>query len=303
VILAAGLTPAWQQIMLLDAFRPGQVNRATQVHWCASGKVLNVAVALHHLGAACKVLSPAGGLAGQEMRRQFQAMGIAARWLDSAAPTRVCTTLLEGQSLQATELVENASPLGPGELDAFVLAYAEEARQATWVVLSGSLPQGTPPSFYRDLLRQTPGGAILDARGPELLQALEMRPFLIKPNREELGKTVGQELIQDDDLFQAMRDLHQRGAAWVVVTDGKNPVHVLGEGKFYQLMPPSIAVVNPIGSGDCLAAGLAWALSQERDHLQAIRYGMAAAAENAGQLLPARLSPERVERLVGQLYK
>jgi len=41
VILVAGLTPAWQQILRFDDFRPGEVNRASEVQWCCSGKVLN----------------------------------------------------------------------------------------------------------------------------------------------------------------------------------------------------------------------------------------------------------------------
>ena len=50
MILTAGLTPAWQHVLVFDAFTPGAVNRAREVHWCASGKVLNAARGLHHLG-------------------------------------------------------------------------------------------------------------------------------------------------------------------------------------------------------------------------------------------------------------
>ncbi len=52
MILAAGLSPAWQQIVVLDALSVGEVNRAREVHWCASGKVLNVGLALHCLCAS-----------------------------------------------------------------------------------------------------------------------------------------------------------------------------------------------------------------------------------------------------------
>ena len=58
-ILAAGLTPAWQQVLVFDAFTPGAVNRAREVHWCASGKVLNAARALHHLGGPARALTVA----------------------------------------------------------------------------------------------------------------------------------------------------------------------------------------------------------------------------------------------------
>ena len=46
MIIAAGLTPAWQQIMRFERLATGQVNRAREVAWCASGKVLNVGLAL-----------------------------------------------------------------------------------------------------------------------------------------------------------------------------------------------------------------------------------------------------------------
>ena len=43
MILTAGLTPAFQQILVFDQFTPGTVTRARTVHWCASGTGLNAA--------------------------------------------------------------------------------------------------------------------------------------------------------------------------------------------------------------------------------------------------------------------
>jgi hypothetical protein len=39
VIIAAGLTPAWQQMLVFDGVRVGEVNRAREAYWCSSGKV------------------------------------------------------------------------------------------------------------------------------------------------------------------------------------------------------------------------------------------------------------------------
>ena len=49
-ILSAGLSPAWQQIMVFREFRYAEVNRAAEVHWHAQGKVINAGIAAHHLG-------------------------------------------------------------------------------------------------------------------------------------------------------------------------------------------------------------------------------------------------------------
>jgi fructose-1-phosphate kinase PfkB-like protein len=91
-----------------------------------------------------------------------------------------------------------------------------------------------------------------------------------------------------------MRELNKRGAEWVVVTQGKEPAWVTSSEGIHRLHPPEAAVVNPIGCGDCLAAGIAWGLSEKREPLDAFRIGMGAAADNLSQLLPARIDRERV---------
>ena len=289
MILVAGLTPAWQQIAVLDRLRIGEVNRAREVHWCASGKVLNVGLALTQLGADVRTLSLVGsGSAGGWSGRGRN---------ESNAPQRVCTTLLDRESGQTTEIVENSAAATSAELAAFEAAFAEEAASQAFdfVVLTGSLPIGTPPEFYSRLLDHTRAKAILDVRGPELLANWRHAPFLVKPNREELAHTVQRSLLTDDDVWQAMREIHEVGAEWVVVTNGpqrvfaSNEVQRLQNSDGFWFDAPKVEVVNPIGCGDCFTAGLAWALQRGEEMPSAIRTGIAAAAQNAEQLLPARL--------------
>jgi 1-phosphofructokinase family hexose kinase len=301
MILAAGLTPAWQQVLVFDTFTPGAVNRAREVHWCASGKVLNVARALHHLGGRGKALTVVGGVPGRQIEDDFAGLGIAARWVEVCTPTRVCTTILDRGRHSATELVPNAPAIPAEEQKAFLDAYAEEARDADVVVLVGSLPAGTPPHFYRELLAQTRGRAIVDARGPELLEALAAKPFLVKPNREELGRTLGRELHSEAALAEAMTEVNRRGAEWVLVTDGRKPAYARARDGLYRFQPLTVETVNPIGCGDCTAAAIARALLEGKEPLEAIRYGMAAAADKVGQVLPAAVAASRVEPLLAHV--
>lgn len=302
MILAAGLSPAWQQIVVLERLKVGEVNRAAAVHWCASGKVLNVALALKSLSTTpgeieVQALSTAGGSIGGAIRRQFSGMDVPARWIETESPTRVCTTILDHETHSTTELVENARAVSADELVQFRSAYREESARAEVVVLTGSLPAGVPATFYRDLLAATPGRAVLDAQQEPLLAALEARPFVVKPNREELGNTLRQPLKTDDQLHSAMRELCCRGATWAVVSDGEERVWIGSQHMICSARPLEVPVVNPIGSGDCLAAGIALALARDEDLPAAVLYGMAAAADNVGQLLPARLDPQRVAGL------
>lgn len=288
MILAAGLTPAWQQTLVFDHFREGAVNRAAEAVWCASGKVLNVGCAVHHLGIASHTVSIAGGKAGEALRDDFAQMKVPATWIDSATPTRVCTTILDRDRHITTELVENAAAVTTDELSAYRAAYGQLAREAERVVLSGSLPQGTPPEFYRSLLESTDKPALLDIRGDELRACLPLKPWLVKPNRMELAATVGEPLVTETDLLSAMQEIRSAGAEFVVVTDGPHAVWVAGPHGVARFHPPVVHVVNPIGCGDCFAAGLAVAWSEGRRWDDAVEWAITVAAENARHLLPAR---------------
>ena len=298
MILTAGLTSAWQRTMIFNDFRPGSINRAVRVHECAAGKVLNVAVALKGLGAETRSLSLAGGETGKALRKELEAAGIDARWIDSATPTRTCTTVLSDGPM--TELVENAAPARAEELKAFGSAFAEAVDGVEAVVLTGSLPTGTPTTFYRDLIAQATAPVVLDAQGPEFLSALEQKPLLVKPNRSELAATLNRELTSESDFVAAIAELHERGAQWVVVTDESRPVRVSGDGQSQTFEPREATLVNPIGCGDSMAAGIATVLARGGDPIEGVIFGMAASMDNLGQVLPARIDGERVNGLLSK---
>jgi 1-phosphofructokinase family hexose kinase len=302
MILSAGLTPAWQQIMLFRNFRYGEVNRAAEVHWLAQGKVLNVGIGVHHLGGPNLTLATLGGPPMEQIDREFATLGVPHRWIVTQSPTRVCTTILDEATHTITELVENGKPLQTVELDAFRQAYAEEAAKAGISVVTGSLPIGTPPSFYRELVEKTPCPVILDFRGEGLLGVLDLNPLIVKPNREELAQTIGSPIHDDRQLLDAMRLLNHRGARWTVVTQGAGPVWITSLSKTYRIdVPPAAKIVNPIGSGDALTAGIAWAIRAGRDIVDAVRLGIATAAQHLDRIDSSRHNLALAEQQANRL--
>ena len=301
-ILCAGLSPAWQQIMVFRSFRYGEVNRAAEVHWLAQGKVINAAIAAHHLGGPTLALAPLGGPPLTLIDSELAELGLARRWVVTQLPTRQCTTILDQATGTMTELIEESRPLAPAELDEFRRVYAEEAAKAATAVITGSLPIGTPASLYRELVERTPCPAVLDFRGEGLLATLDLKPLVVKPNREELAQTVGHSLDDDNQLLEAMRSLNRRGAQWVVTTQGGRPVWVTSATSTYRLhCLPIDKVVNPLGSGDSMAAAIAWAIRDGRLIIDAVRLGIAAAAENVRRLETGRFEAAVVQRLAEQV--
>ncbi len=302
MILSAGLSPAWQQTLSFDRFLLGEVNRASRATWSASGKVINVALALRQWETPVRVITPVGGPGRESIEADLDRWGIEGTLVPTEAGTRVCTTLLDRATKTMTELVENARPMTADELDRFRQAYAHEAARAEVVVLIGSLPEGVPATYYGELLDRTPCPTVLDYRGPGLLDSLARRPFLVKPNRDELAQTVGRSLDDDRELVAAMRELNRLGAEWVLVTDGGKPAWLGSAEKVFRLVPPKVdRPVSPLGSGDTLAGTIAWAKTQGMETPESVRLGLAAATDNLRYPLPARFDPDRARDLAQQI--
>jgi len=85
-----------------------------------------------------------------------------------------------------------------------------------------------------------------------------------------------------------------------VVTNGAKETIVSDGRSFHAIETPRVKVVNPIGSGDSLAAGLGVGLRRGTDVLQACALGVACGAANAMTELAGHVNPEDVERLQRQ---
>ena len=309
MILATGLTPVWQLTYRLNQFVAGEVNRAEELRRCASGKVLNVGLVVHRYGAPVTILSVAGGATGESMERDLCAMNVRARFIHVAAETRICTTILVANgpdSNTMTELVENGGPLSALEKQAYAAAFAEESLAAQVVILSGSPPQGMESTFYRQLVesalrngnRGKGSTVICDFRGACLIETLPVRPTIIKPNRAELMETVvAMGYAVPSSIPDAVRTLQKRGARWVVVTDGSRPTYVADPegGETWLPTPTPRQVVNPLGCGDAMAAGIAVGLRRGLSVPDAVRLGQIAAMRNLEQPYPGRPDPTLLE--------
>ncbi|MCA9664420.1 MAG: bifunctional hydroxymethylpyrimidine kinase/phosphomethylpyrimidine kinase [Myxococcales bacterium] len=292
-LLTVGLTPTWQRVLCFEALAVGAVNRTSRVLSCAAGKSVNAAVAAKRLGAArvTALCIVGGGADEQRFVYDVASEGVELCAVRGESELRTCTTLLEGDG-RATELVQNAGPESTTTLEALRAQHERLVRDASLQLLCGSLPQGAPATLYRDLLAAAPDlPALVDARGEALAAALEREPLLVKPNRLELAESAGIDAADDDALERAMVDLSARGARWVLVSDGARPARLLERGGEVERVAPLAVdrVVNPIGSGDTLLAGIAVALGRGAPMRDAVTRGLEAAAANVVCELPGRI--------------
>jgi tagatose 6-phosphate kinase len=293
-----------QRTMVFDRLRLDSVNRAAEVHETASGKSLNVVRVLHALGDECVAGGFVGGDSGRFIRDELDRAGVPHDFVTVAPKTRTCVTILDRASGETTELVEESKEVEKPAWGKLRGRVAEWLPRAKVMVLSGSLTPNAPQDFYGFCVNRATehaASAIVDAAGEPLRRALAARPLVVKPNRAELARTLDSPIESDAALRDAIRRLIELGPGWCVVTQGKEGAIVSDGQRFWRVRSPALRAVNPIGSGDSVAAGLASAIARGQRLPEAARLGIACGAANAMTLLPGHVRPDDVAQLVEKI--
>jgi len=295
------LNPAIDRTVEVAEFAPCATNRIFAEHSVGAGKGVNVAAAARRLGmeAACVGLLPRRG--GRLVLDRLARQGVEASFVPTPGSVRV-NLKIRDRSGAVTELNEPGEPVGKRYL---ARARAEALRLASaseYLVLTGSLPSGCPPDFYAKLMAGVPSTCrcVLDASGEALAVGLGARPFLIKPNRQELETACGKALNTLQDARAAALSLIEAGARRVAVslagegallTDGNRVLYAPGL---------TVPVRSTTGAGDAMVAGMIAGFGEGDDLQCALRCGMASAAASivSGNMTPQPGTYERFLRAV-----
>ena len=301
MILCVGTTPVLQRNMVFERVALDAVNRAVETVEYASGKTINVARVLHTLGEDVVVTGFLGGDSGKTIQDELTRAGIPHDFVSVEPKTRMCVTVIDRHNGQTTELVEEAKEVPADAWDQLDARIDELLPRAKLVVLSGSLPPRAPQEFYKHIVlraRERGVETIIDASGKPLAHALAAQPFVVKPNRAELERTVESRIDSEAILRQAIAQLLHNGPRWAVVTEGKSGAIVSDGNRFWRVQSPTVKAINAIGSGDAVAAGLAAAIVRGESMPHAVRLGIACGAANAMTDRAGHVRPDDVAELL-----
>ena len=300
-VLCLGLTPALQRTLLFGKLEVNEVNRARQVVESAAGKSLNTARALAALGTPAQTAGFNGGQTGRAIAALLKAYGVTSALTPMRADTRICTTLLDQAAGTVTELVEEAPAPGAAAVARFVRENLRRTREASMLVISGTLPPFAGDDFYVGFVKAAAKAGVpvvIDSHKTALIDVLFERPLLAKLNVRELETTLQEPMNSEPRVLRGMRDLLGMGARNVFVTQGGKASYLMTSRKVWRLMPPQVAKhVNPIGSGDCTTAGIVHALLKGKGMRESVCFGLACGSANVESLTPADLVVKRIRVL------
>lgn len=262
MILCITLNPCLDKTLTVPAWRPGDSVRGTAVREVVGGKGNNVARALSRLGRPARPVTFLGGLVGERCATLLRDDDGLDPWLTTTvAPTRVILTVRTEGSAEQSAFFDPDPSIDPAEAEALFqrIDAALSVGGVEALTLSGSSPAPATHRLYADLIalgqaREVP--VFLDTYGPALAGIEGFWPTVIQLNRREAGIYLQRPSPDESDLRLLLESWSRLGVSCVVVTDGPASALVRLLGRDYRVQPPRVEVVNPIGSGDCLLAGL-----------------------------------------------
>lgn len=281
MVYTVTFNPAIDYIVHTEEMKLGETNRSEHEEMYFGGKGINVSIVLRELGIASKALGFTAGFTGEAIEKGLIDMGIDTDFvrLDSGN-SRINVKI---KASEETEL----NGQGPHIDDKAISALYEKLDKLTdgdTLILAGSIPSSLPSDIYQRILERLSGRkikAVVDATKDLLLNVLQYKPFLVKPNNHELGEMFGVTLKTDEEIEKYARKLKDMGAVNVLISMAGDGAMLIDEyGKMHRCGVCKGTVKNSVGAGDSMVAGFT-AGSLQGDYEYALKLGTAAGGATA----------------------
>lgn len=300
MIYTVTLNPSLDYIAECKDFTLGATNRTSSEIIYPGGKGINVSIVLSNLGDRTTALGFLAGFTGEHIDSLIKDMGISSRMIRlNEGMSRINLKL---KSKEETEL----NGMGPkiSIIDiARLYQKLESITEDDILVLAGSIPPSVSEGLYSDImerLKEKKIKIVVDATKDLLMNVLDKKPFLIKPNIHELGDLFNVKLDSADEALPYALKLKEMGAVNVIISMGKDGAMMVDEyGKSYTMNSPEGKLVNSVGAGDSLVAGFLHKYLETGNYEEAFRYGVCTGSASA--FSSALATKEEVEKLYREI--
>lgn len=302
-IIGVLLNPTIDEVIEVSGFKIGRTYKALRSQKFPLGKAISFALSANTLNKALiqekdieiKVLACIGKEEIPIYNSFLDSKQISFQFNTIDGYTRSNKTIIDPKTHSVTHIREKGFTMNKSELDAFMGLIKDTVNQDDIVAFCGSIPPGVPNDIYFDMIKMCKkkgARCALDSSGLELIEGYKSRPWLLKPNLEELAilfpdspefeKYLRNPNENIKNIAKKSRELLSNETE-IVITSlnrwGSICVSALQETCLYG----KIIVDNPIntvGSGDSLLGGFIVGYYLGNDLEQCFRWGMACGTAN-----------------------
>lgn len=293
MIVTVTLNPSVDKVYWVDSLKICQITqeefltRAARSSTSAGGKGVNISRFLSAFGMDNIAMGFVGGNTGHVVVRYLQKKGVTTNFVWTHDETRINVVIIESGRDHSPNLINERGPqITEPELERFMRRYRRVVRQASWVVLAGSLPLGIDAGIYAELAtiaRDSGAKVAVSAGGEALTRALGACPYLVKPDTREHMLLEGKQLTSVEAIIAAGQHVVACGAQMVVIShDVTGDIAITPDAVWeIQAAVPTSLFKNLVGADDAFLGGILYKLALDAPVEEALRFGLAAGVASA----------------------
>ena len=276
-IITLTLNPAYDMHCSAPSFEAEKENFVSVLSRDAGGKGVNISRALTNNGVENTALVVLGSENAQDFEKSLKADNI--NYIPIMLKGRIRENItIHPTAAPETRISFSGFKVDDSLCDTVYSALEGEVSDKTIITFTGSLPSGVNMSKVKALLaRWNKAGAkiVIDSRSFTLSDLAEIKPWLIKPNQEEISHYLKREINSFEEVIASAKELYRDGIENVMISLGsKGALLVCSEGAF-TAKPPKIEPISTIGAGDSSIAGFVAAAKEGRCSADCLRNAMA----------------------------
>lgn len=276
MIYSVTLNPSIDFIVRVKDFQLGETNRAYEDNFFAGGKGIMVSKLLKNVKTDCVNLGFLGGFTGTFIEQNLKKLNILSDFVTVNENTRVNVKL---KTETETEINCQGPKISDNEKEEF-LDKIRKIKSDDFVILSGSVPSNLGNDFYItiiEILNKNGVKFTLDSSGETFSKSLKYKPFLIKPNKDELKEYARIEFKNNQEIVNYVRENLVDKAEHVIISLGGEGALYIDKNFSLFAYPLRVKenVVNTVGAGDSVVAGFVNYMLKHNDVDRAFRFAVA----------------------------
>lgn len=296
MIYTVTLNPSIDYVVRLDTLRQGLTNRTSSEEYYFGGKGINVSNVLAQLDIKSTALGFVSGFTGEAIENGIKNENITTDFIKLKSGISRINIKIKAE--QETEINCQGPEVSDSELN-MLFEKLEALKDGDTLVLAGSIPSTMPDDTYEKILESVKDRdikIIVDATKKLLLNSLKYKPFLIKPNKQELSEIFETE-INTEEIQEYAKKLQTLGAQNVLISLGNEGALLADEyGKIHKAGVIEGKAVNTVGSGDSMVAGFIAGYQKEKSYEYALKLGSVCGMATA--FLSGLATREKIEELL-----
>ena len=299
MIYTVTLNPSIDYIVRMNDLKLGITNRSNSEEYYFGGKGINVSCVLAELDIDSTALGFTAGFTGEAIENGIKNDRITTDFirLDSGL-SRINIKIKSGEE---TEINGQGPDISAEKLEA-LMNKLDHIQDGDTLVIAGSIPKTMPDDTYERMLEKLKDKnvrIVVDATKKLLVNSLKYKPFLIKPNRQELSEIFNVEVETEEDTIKYAKELQKLGAKNVLISLGGEGAMLVDEnGDIHKAGVLKQKVINTVGSGDSMVAGFVAGYEKEKSYPYALKLG--SVCGNATAFLPGLATKAKIDELLKQ---